>query len=109
MSEKNEHSDSDPLSNEMSAELAKQFMENSNRLISEALASCEIQGFNPVPLDIPQAIQDQNFSESRPPEVHAFFKQAESVWQNLVSVMPLDNLPVVDNETDNPPAQHEET
>ena len=74
--------------NDGSAALAKKFMENSNKLINEALAMCEIQGFTPVPLEVPQMIQANQFQDPQPPDVHAFFKQAELVWNDMLMQVP---------------------
>ncbi len=62
----------------------QEFLQNSNKMINEALANCDMQPFTPVEISFPQFISDTSLAPPKAPEVHNFFNQAESIWQNLL-------------------------
>jgi len=65
------------FSNELSAqELLKQSME----MINEVISNCQIDGFQPTALTIPQPITEAGFNENQLPEHSAFFSQAQQFF-----------------------------
>ncbi|GAB1260579.1 hypothetical protein [Aurantivibrio plasticivorans] len=67
-------SKNDPETQRMSEE-AQAFVELSNKLLNEALATCQLEPFKPVPLEVPSLIQPD---KEPPPSI-----SQEALWQQI--------------------------